>query len=81
MQSGSAGGHRYAAYVVALGTATEQDGSRIPAPRCKTLGYTTAEWCGHWHQSVPDTVPKVSGRVIMRELLHEMRQRIFGRDA
>ena len=68
------------AYVVALGTATEQDNSRIPAPRCKTLGYTTAEWCGHWHQSVPDTVPKVSGRVIMRELLHEMHQRIFGRD-
>lgn len=68
------------AYVVALGTATEQDGSCIPAPRCKTLGYTPAEWCGHWHQSVPDTVPKVSGRVIMRELLHEMHQRIFGRD-
>lgn len=66
-------------YVVALGASPEeQDGSPIPAPKCKTLGYTTAEWCGHWHKSVPDTVPKVSGRVIMRELLHEMHKRLFG---
>ncbi|MFR6587805.1 MAG: hypothetical protein ACLUSL_08470 [Ruminococcus sp.] len=31
-------------------------------------------------RACPTPCPKVSGRVIMRELLHEMHQRIFGRD-
>lgn len=66
-------------YVVALGASPEeQDGSHIPAPKCKTLGYTSAEWCGHWHKSVPETVPKVGLKAIAAEWRDMIYKRLFG---
>ena len=66
-------------YVVALGASPEeQDGSLIPAPKCKTLGYTSAEWCGHWHKSVPETVRKVGLKAIAAEWRDMIYKRLFG---